>query len=124
MITFTVQGRPKALKRHSPGKHGNYDPSSGAKGDFAIKCSHKRPRVPFAFPLHIYLQFHFEEKAKAGDVTVGDLDNLTKFVLDALNGIFWKDDRWIDRITAVRCYEGNPRTEVVIMDLENETNTI
>ena len=121
MITFTVQGRPKALKRHRDGKRGKFDPSSKAKGDFAIQCSHKRPREPFAFPLHVYLQFHFEKTAKAGNANVGDLDNLTKFVLDALNGIFWEDDRYIDRITAVRYYKGNPRTEVIIREVEEIT---
>jgi len=120
MIKFTAPGRPKALKRHRKGKYTRYDPSAGDKGDFAVKCSHKRPREPFAFPLHVYLQFHFEETAKAGDVTVGDIDNLNKFVFDALNGIYWADDRWIDRVTAVRCYKGNPRTEVVIMEIGNE----
>jgi len=123
MIKFTVQGRPKALKRHRDGKGFKYDPSKAAKGDFAIKCSHKRPREPFAFPLHVYLQFHFEESAKAGDTNVGDIDNLNKFVFDALNGIFWEDDRYIDRVTAVRCYKGNPRTEVVIMEVEDEPKT-
>jgi Holliday junction resolvase RusA-like endonuclease len=118
MIKFTVQGRPKALKRHKDSTGRKYDPSSVDKGDFAIKCSHVRPREPFDFPIHVYLQFHFEKSAKAGDVTVGDIDNLNKFVFDALNGIFWKDDRYIDRITAVRCYDGNPRTEVVIREVE------
>ena len=118
MIKFTVQGRPTALKRHRDGGRGKFDPSKEDKRVFAIMCNHHRPNVPYAFPLHVYMQFHFEVGRKAGDTNVGDVDNLTKFVLDALNGIFWEDDRYIDRITAVRCYKGNVRTEVVIMEVD------
>lgn len=31
-----------------------------------------------------------------------DVDNLAKAVLDAANGIVWKDDRWIDMLYVVR----------------------
>lgn len=115
MIKFTVQGRPKALKRHGTCKGQGYDPDCHIKGDFAIKCSHLRPREPFDFPLHIYLQFHFKDHQHEPDI-----DNCIKFVFDALNGIFWKDDKCIYRVTAVKVFEGNPRTEVVIMEVEND----
>jgi len=40
------------------------------------------------------------ERAKG--VPVGDIDNLGKAVLDACNGILWKDDRQIDFLLAKR----------------------
>ncbi len=112
MIKFTVQGRPKPLKRHGTNKGRGYDPSCVGKGDFAIQCSHLRPREPFDFPLHVYLQFHFDSHNE------GDIDNYIKFVFDALNGIYWKDDKCIHRVTAVKVFEGNPRTEVIIMEVK------
>jgi Holliday junction resolvase RusA-like endonuclease len=32
-----------------------------------------------------------------------DIDNQIKAVLDAAQGIVYRDDRWIDAVTAVRC---------------------
>lgn len=116
MIKFTVQGRPKALQRHRTNKGKGYDPSCEDKRVFTIHCNQHRPKEPFDFPLHVYLQFHFDNRK-----SLGDLDNLIKFVFDALNGIFWKDDRVIDRVSAVRHFKGNPRTEVIIMEVENES---
>jgi Holliday junction resolvase RusA-like endonuclease len=115
MIKFTVQGRPCTLKRHRTGRGGNYDPSSEDKRIFTIHCNQHRPKEPFDFPIHVYLQFHFDNHKSEPDV-----DNCIKFVFDALNGIFWKDDKCIYRVTAVKCFEGNARTEVVIRDIENE----
>jgi Holliday junction resolvase RusA-like endonuclease len=111
-----VGGRPRTLKRHRDGKHGKYDPSKGDKDVFVMHCNHKRPKEPFAFPLHVYLQFHFLNRKSEPDI-----DNCIKFVFDALNGIFWKDDRYIERVTAVKCFDGNARTEVVIMEVNDKT---
>jgi Holliday junction resolvase RusA-like endonuclease len=106
------------LKRHRDRKGGGkYDPSKSDKDIFVMHCNHHRPKEPFDFPLHVYLQFHFLNRKSLGDV-----DNLIKFVFDALNGIFWKDDRYIDRVTAVRVFKGNPRTEVIIMEVDHKIN--
>jgi len=114
VIKFTVQGRPNTLKRHRDGRRGKYDPSAGDKRVFALHANSARPSKPFDFPLHVYLQFHFKNHQHEPDI-----DNCIKFVFDALNGIFWKDDRIIERVTAVKCFNGNPRTEVVIMEVED-----
>jgi Holliday junction resolvase RusA-like endonuclease len=63
----------------------------------------------------VYLQFHFNNHQHEPDI-----DNCIKFVFDALNGLFWKDDRIIERVTAVKCFNGDARTEVVIMDIDND----
>jgi Holliday junction resolvase RusA-like endonuclease len=111
MIKFTILGKPKVLKRHRDGRRGKNDPSKDDKRIFAIHCNQHRPKEPFDFPLHVYLQFHFDNHQHEGDV-----DNYIKFVFDALNGIFWKDDKCIYRVTAVKVFKGNPRTEVVVME--------
>ena len=115
MIKFSIPGRPKALKRHRT-RHGkSYDPSSEDKRVFAIHCNHHRPKEPLDFPLHVYLQFHFKNHQSEPDI-----DNCIKFVFDALNKIFWKDDKCIYRVTAVKVFNGNERTEVVIRDIDSE----
>ena len=45
----------------------------------------------------------------------GDLDNVVKSVLDALNGKAFKDDAAVSVIHAVKRYSDEPRTDVVIM---------
>ena len=49
-------------------------------------------------------------------VTKPDSDNLIKFVCDALNGVFYKDDSQITRIQAVKVYAKEPSTEITIME--------
>jgi Holliday junction resolvase RusA-like endonuclease len=118
MIKFTVQGKPCTLKRHRTGKRGNYDPSKKDKDVFLMQCKQYAPRTPFAFPVHVYLQFHFDNHAHEPDI-----DNCIKFVFDAGNKIFWKDDKYIERVTAVKCFNGNARTEIVIRDIDHENES-
>ena len=114
MIKFSVPGKPCTLKRHRDKKYGKgkYDPSIKDKGVFVMQCAQHKPKRPFDFPVHVYLQFHFDNHAHEPDV-----DNCIKFVFDALNGIFWKDDKYIHRVTAVKVFDGNARTEVIVMDI-------
>lgn len=43
-----------------------------------------------------------------------DLDNLTKSVLDGLNGVAFQDDAQVYRIITTKLYSDNPRTEVTV----------
>lgn len=49
-----------------------------------------------------------------------DIDNLSKFCLDAINssGIIWKDDRQVSSLVARKLYDQNPRTHLIIRELE------
>lgn len=51
-------------------------------------------------------------------LTKPDIDNLSKTVLDVLNGIAWYDDRQVVSIKSSKCYDSNPRTEVTIMPMK------
>jgi Holliday junction resolvase RusA-like endonuclease len=53
--------------------------------------------------------------------TKPDLTNYTKAVEDALNGIIWKDDSQIVDGGLHKFYSDNPRTEMLIKEIENET---
>ena len=43
-----------------------------------------------------------------------DLDNQIKAVLDAANGIIWRDDRWIDEIFARRILTTTDEVELLV----------
>ena len=47
-----------------------------------------------------------------------DVDNLVKFVLDALNGRFWLDDKCIVYLKATKSYGYKPGVKVTVMDVD------
>lgn len=47
-----------------------------------------------------------------------DLDNLTKLLLDGLNGVCWKDDNQVISLHAHKYYSEEPRTWVCIEQLD------
>lgn len=144
MIHFTVSGNPQALKRHrtvTKGRGGKplpfpmqYDPSKNDKADFLAKCMRYKPETPLEEPLSVILLFSFarpnshfgtgrnsgilKSSASAYHVKRPDLDNLVKFVLDALNGIFWKDDTYICRIETAKNYSEKPGVTIQIKTLD------
>ena len=47
-----------------------------------------------------------------------DADNIIKIILDALNGVAYKDDAWVHRACCVKFYSIEPRVEVQIREVE------
>lgn len=69
--------------------------------------------APLAGPVSFTARFY------VGDLRRRDLDNMAKLVTDALNGIAYADDSQIALMNLSRGYDfGNPRTEVVIAQLD------
>lgn len=135
-ISFTVYGEPIAQKRHRStsinGKLRQYDPSSDKKGDFLLMCLKKKPKQPIKdSPIRIVIKFVFKrpkshygtgknilklkEIAPDKHINKPDIDNLLKFVMDALNGIYWHDDSQIFSVDASKFYGDVPLTEVAII---------
>jgi len=137
MIKFEVRGQPQALKRHRSTVRGGiirqYDPSAAAKRSFLLYVINHAPKTPIAAAISIKATFcmtrpksHFrtgkyssilKDNAPTRHTGRPDLDNLIKFVSDALNGVFYKDDSQIDSIAAVKFYDVVPRTEIEIDDI-------
>jgi len=133
-IELTILGDPKAQKRHRSFRRGehirNYDPSSTEKRDFLSIVQSKAPERPFDEPLAVMLYFdmprpkgHYGTGRNAGVLKASapkehtkkpDIDNLVKFVLDALHGVYWRDDSIITSIWAKKSYSEKPKTIVVI----------
>ena len=130
--SFIVPGNPIALKRHRSfqrGKFkGTYDPSKNDKWDFLAKSILHKPDIPFDEPLSLDLEFCFsrpknhyrsgkysnqlKDSAPTWHTKTPDADNLTKFVCDALNGIFWKDDSVICDIKITKKYSDSPCVKI------------
>jgi Holliday junction resolvase RusA-like endonuclease len=138
-IAFFVPGNPKALKRHRTYKGKNMkfpvetDPSVGDKQDFLAKCMEHRPKSPFLKPLSLNCIFDFKRPKNhynskgflKPNTTVWktsrpDIDNLVKFILDALNGIFWNDDTQVVLLSATKSYitTGAPGVYIVVTEID------
>lgn len=137
-INFTVLGNPKALKRHrtfTKDKHGNafkfpmqVDPSKNEKKDFLVVSQRHAPARPFEVPLQLRVKCYFQrpknhyrtgklagvlkEDAPVFHVKTPDADNLLKFVCDALNGVFFRDDSLIAHAVITKKFDESPRTEI------------
>ena len=138
MISFTIPGKPKALKRHRPSaKGGYYDPSSKDKKDIWLQIAMYRPKLPLAGDISIEFRFimprpksHYRTgknkhilKDKYKDVVnhsfTPDLDNLIKLICDVIQGKnrMICDDSQICLIQAGKVYGKEPRTEVTIEEI-------
>ena len=119
-VDIHVPYRPTAQKRHRHTHAGRtYDPCSGDKAAFLRLCRQDCPpaAAPLSGPLRCVLRFTFarprshctatgalKRSAPRMHVYKPDTDNLAKFVLDALNGVYYKDDSQIYCLTVEKRY--------------------
>ncbi|MDD5764657.1 MAG: RusA family crossover junction endodeoxyribonuclease [Candidatus Marinimicrobia bacterium] len=132
-MKIIVYGDPKAQKRPRFSRRGKfvttYDPSKSDKDNFLCQVIQNRPDQPLDCPLSISCKFYFPipksiSKVKRQSMmadcfpvtTRPDLDNLEKFVLDSLSGIYFKDDSQIFALSSSKFYSVTPRTEIEIDD--------
>jgi Holliday junction resolvase RusA-like endonuclease len=131
MISFFIPGSPKALKRHKTYRGGkfnvNVDPSKGDKEDFLVMAMANRPKSPFREPLEVRMIFFFP-RPKAHFNARGalkasapywytpkpDLDNLIKFIFDALESVYWHNDSYIVNSDIKKVYGPNPGVYIEI----------
>jgi Holliday junction resolvase RusA-like endonuclease len=90
------KARPRVV-RSKTGRPVTYTPTSTKSYEKTVAYLALAHR-PDGWPLDERYAFRFEVPA----ATRGDLDNLTKSVLDALTGIAWKDDSQIDVLDVIR----------------------
>ncbi len=134
-ISFHVLGEPKALKRHRSARVGNgirqYDPSAGDKADFLAQARLFAPETPIAEPCMLTVtacfprpKSHYRGGKPALDrlkpdaphwhTKRPDADNLLKFIEDALNTVFWRDDSLICVTTINKIYAETPRIIITV----------
>ena len=137
-MKITVYGNPQKLKRHRSkrvkGKIIQYDPSSKDKAELRKAMMPYRPDTPIVKPIHLEIHAFFarpkahftandrtrplKNKAPIFHTGTPDADNIIKFYCDALNGIFWIDDKIIASVSCTKWYSDTPRCEFILMGLE------
>lgn len=140
-LRMIVFGEPKSQPRHRHyvrGKFaGTYDPAKKDKFNFLSIVQNSAPEKPFNIPLRVDINFYFsrpkshygtgrninvlKKSAPLWHITNPDIDNLRKYVMDALNKVFWRDDSIICEGTTRKFYNERPRTEVFVYKIERET---
>jgi Holliday junction resolvase RusA-like endonuclease len=134
-----IFGNPKAMGRPRAVKRGKFagvheDPKDTKnKETLAVIAQQKSPDELLAGPLLVSVHFWFQrpkshygtgknsgllkDSAPKYHTSRPDRDNLDKLVLDALTGIFWKDDSTICQGSISKMYSERPRTEIFIKSL-------
>lgn len=130
-LDLVVYGEPIPLMRHRVARGHMYNPVKNLQTQFAEACLEYLPINPLEGALEVQLIFYFkrpkshyrtgkyssELKASAPVHHTGtkDLDNLVKFVLDALNKKAYKDDGQICSIYTHKFYTNyDPRIVIKI----------
>lgn len=125
-VAFVIEGAPVPWKRARRSGERYFDSQTRDKNAYAFMALNLRDASwPLSHPVYIECEFHFgtpkswskNKKAAAlgtPHASKPDLDNLVKFILDALNGIVWKDDAVIAEIHAKKVYSSSPKTSIII----------
>ena len=135
---FTIEGIPKALKRHRHTTKGfTYDPSKKDKKNLLLQIMEYAPKLPITAPIRIMLIFYmprpkshfrtgkYKHLLKKGvsfyHSSTPDLDNMVKMVADTLEmGGFYLNDSQIAQLKSEKIYcnpNEEPKTEVHIEQL-------
>ena len=127
-VCMHVPFRPLPQKRHRYSRGRMYDPSKTDKQIFLHLCRAQHPPAQLLGPVRCRLQFTFKRPKShftargmlrkgvpALHIYKPDVDNLAKFVLDALNGLYYKDDSQIYDLYVHKQYGD---TDQVCVELE------
>lgn len=137
MIEFTIPGDPVPQGRPRAGRAGKrivmYDPKESReyKRYVSLIARQHAPKTLLKGPLSVEMKIYRKipksttkkDRALISEgikrpVTKPDTDNYTKSVLDALNGIIYKDDSQVTDLYASKYYSDNPRVELKIQEID------
>lgn len=89
-----------------------------------MMVARKSYNKPLLCPLDVEIQFQLKrgKNVKREHPSVGaDIDNYLKLVLDAANGILWKDDSQICRLVGEKIYGSDDRIIVTVSEFKTGT---
>ena len=130
-IYFEVAGKPEPKKRVAYGRSGHrYNPSKVAEQQFASAVARlcvdrlgSVPKFPAGSLLKVNVKFLFPRKQNQADaqiVQTADVDNLCKFILDALNGTLYDDDRQVVELSAKKGFDTSPNGHTIVTITKQE----
>lgn len=134
MITFTIPGQPIGKGRPRVGKRGGftqlYTPEKTVSYESRVAFAGHQAMagqpvlegaVVVSLDIRVQVPASWSKKkqaaALAGELhptTKPDIDNVEKAIFDGLNGVTWKDDVQVVRVTKAKRYGGSPGVEVSI----------
>lgn len=118
---YTIPGPPIALKRPRLNGKVLYDSQVSEKHGCGIFLKLEHGNKPlYQGPLRITLTFFMKAPKRSTNkwhTNVPDLDNMIKFYLDVCNGVLYEDDKQVSNIIAIKTYDLEPRTEIIIEEL-------
>ena len=132
------KGRPRAARRgagvvmFTPGKTADYEALVAATAAAALACDALAHQL-LDGPLEAVLEMRFPapaswSKAKRARALAGaewhtskpDADNVAKAILDACNGVVFRDDAQVVVLIATKAFSEEPGVRVVIREAQNE----
>lgn len=137
IVKFTIPGEPKGKGRPKFSKVGNfvkvYTPDTTVNYENWVKiCFQGEQQKMIDGQLRAEIKCYFAipksySKKKRQSALKGDLrptkkpdcDNIAKIILDALNGLAYKDDKDVVSCLIEKWYSENPRVEVYIDNASN-----
>lgn len=132
MIYFTVPGKPQGKARARTTKFGSYTPQNTVLYENYIKlCYQSKNKECTDKPVSLSINAYFEppksvskaqRQAMLDDLIPPtkkpDIDNIAKVVLDALNGIAYKDDKQVISLSVAKMYSDNPGLVIRINEVK------
>jgi Holliday junction resolvase RusA-like endonuclease len=130
MISFIIPGEPMGKQRARTTKWGSYTPEKTVNYETLVKVIYKEkyPKqeliyTPIKMSINAYLGIVKSTPKKNIPLMLNntirptkkpDIDNIAKIILDALNGICYKDDTQVISLTLNKYYGLEPKVEVYI----------
>ncbi len=139
-IDFTVEGEPRGKERPQFGNRGQvYTPDKTTTYQNQIKFTHYEQCGNVKFTeesqLELFVKAYYKipkntSKKKKQTMLSGEIrptkkpdgDNILKAVADALNGVCYKDDKCLIKMSIEKFYSDVPRIEVVVQKIETDNN--
>jgi len=122
-MNFIIMGDPVAKGRPRLGRFGTYTPTKTREAEDRIKSeiqfSADKVKSKIYLEAAVSLEINFyvkipKTKKRGYPVSRPDVDNYSKLIMDACNGILWNDDSQVITLIARKHYHENPHTEISV----------
>lgn len=126
---YTLTGDPVSMTRSKLGQGRGWDSLRQFKliAGITLEAQHDNAPLfdgPLSLNIAFYLPIVYASKIRLNTkphTQSPDLDNLIKYITSVGTGIIFKDERTVCCIVARKYFSTNPRTEIVISQIEEDT---